>query len=425
MKFLLLSLLLLGGGLLHAQNYTVMADSLRLPVGLEAAAGGNLWVVESGYGFNDGAVSLLESDGTILPVIVGLPAFFDTTTHENVGAWHTLILPNNRLAVMSAASGQLAIFDLTGFQPGVNPPMTLANSVAAFNIAEFALGNGFMESDPYSVAVDAAQNYYVADAAANAIIKVTPAGVMSVFATFPPFPNPLPFGPPVIDAVPTRILAKPGGGFYVCTLTGFPFLDGAAAVYTVDGTGSVTPYATGLTQVTDLALDANTGDLYALQIGHFDLMGMPPGYAPNSAKVTRIKTDGSRETAAEGFDLSAGMTLDGQGNLYVSELGKGRVLKINGVASGISEKKEVVESFRLSPNPSQGSTRIVFTLKAATSVDLRILSADGRLVFNRQLADLPAGSHQTEWLSGDQKSGLYWVELQTDRGVETRKLVIR
>ncbi|MEO6037408.1 MAG: ScyD/ScyE family protein [Saprospiraceae bacterium] len=424
MKLAIFLWLLLGGSLAHAQNFTVLADSLHLPVGLEVSSGGRLWVVEAGYGFNDGAVSLLEGDGSIVPVIVGLPAFFDTTTHENVGPWHTLVLPANQLAVAAASVGQILIFDLTGFQPGISPPLTISDTIRALNVSDFSKAQGALESDPYSLAADAAHNLYVADAAANTIVKITPTGQMSVFATFPPYSNPLPFGPPYVDAVPTRIIARPGGGFLVCTLTGFPFLDGMASIFAIDAAGNVTPYATGLSQLTDLAIDANTGDVYALQIGHFDLMGMPPGYAPNSANVTRIKPDGNRETAATGFDLTAGMTLDGQGNLYVSELAQGRVLKIAGVATAVSEKNGVAESLSLAPNPSAGPTRITFSLKTASSVQLSIRTADGRTVFNQNLGRLEAGLQQTDWKGDHQVPGLYCVELRTDSGVASRKLVV-
>lgn len=62
---------------------------------------------------------------------------------------------------------------------------------------------------------DTAGDMYIADAGGNSIVKRKAAtGELSQFARFPPFPNPLPFGPPVVDPVPTDIVAKPdGSGF--------------------------------------------------------------------------------------------------------------------------------------------------------------------------------------------------------------------
>ena len=403
---------------ISSQAQTVIADSLRVPIGVEIDAQGRAWVVESGYGFNDGAVSLVQSNGDVWPVIVGLPSLFDTVNQEGVGPWHTLPLPGNRLAVTEGATGQVLIFDLNGFTPGLSAPLTMSNVLFALNIAEFAVGQGIMESDPYSMALDESSNLYVADAAANAIIKVTPVGQMSIFATFPATPNPLPFGPPMVDAVPTRIISKPGGGFYVCQLTGFPFLDGAAQIFLVDASGAVSTYAWNLSTLTDMALDAVTGDLYALQFGHFELdPNLPPGFAPNSARVTRIKPNGAQEVVLENFGPSAGLTLDAQGNLYTTHIATGEVLKWNNITTASHDIKAAVEDLSIAPNPATTQARISFSLPVASDVQLRIFNAQGQLVHSQNLGRLPEGAHQTEWIPGAAcSSGIYQVEVVTERG---------
>lgn len=406
---------------LHSQSYTVIADSLRLPTGLEVDSQGRLWVVESGYGFDDGTVSVQLPGGVLAPVVVGLPSFFDTTTQESVGPWHTLGLPNNQLAVTSGVAGGVYLFDMNGFTPGVTPPKGPLDSVAFLDITGFVFQNGFTESNPYSLARDATGNLYVADAAANAVVKVLPSGQMAVFDTFPDFPNPLPIGPPTIDPVPTRILAKPGGGFYICSLTGFPFLDSAATIYSLNSDGVVTPFAGGFTTLTDLALDAVTGDLYALQLGKFDLSIF--NYAPNSAKITRIKPNGDRVVVADGFDLGAALALDGQGNLYASELGAGRILKWNGVATATHEQHSGLSEVMLAPNPSIGRPRLSFTLDMPGPVKLRVLDAGGRILYGLELGILNSGAHQTDLPVDNFPAGLYWVEIQTTTGLNSQALV--
>lgn len=409
---------------ISANAQTIIADSLRAPVGVGIDAQGRAWVVESGYGFNDGAVSLVQGNGDIWPVVVGLPSLFDTVNQEGVGPWHTLELPGNRLAITVGATGQVLIFDLTGFTPGISAPQTLAEAVATLNIAEFVLGQGIPESDPYSMALDEFSNLYVADAAANAIIKVTPAGQMSVFATFPATPNPLPFGPPMVDAVPTRIISKPGGGFYVCQLTGFPFLDGSAQIFLVDATGAVSTYAWGLTTLTDMALDAATGDLYVLQFGHFELdPNLPPGFAPGSARVTRIKPNGTQEVVLENFDLSAGLALDAQGNLYITQIATGELLKWDNITTASHELKAAVNDLSVAPNPVATQARISFSLPDVSDVQLRVLNAQGQLVYTQNLGRLPEGAHQTEWLPGACPSGAYQLEIITERGRAAHMLV--
>ncbi|MCK6693247.1 MAG: ScyD/ScyE family protein [Thermoanaerobaculia bacterium] len=421
MRTFILLFLLLSGVALRSQTYTVIADSLRLPTGLEVDAQGRLWVVESGYGFDDGAVSVQLPDGALAPVVVGLPSFFDTMTQESVGPWHTLALPNNQLAVTSGLAGGVYLFDLNGFTPGVSPPKSAVDSVAFLDITGFVFQNGFTESNPYSLARDASGNLYIADAAANTVVKVEPTGQMTVFDTFPDIPNPLPFGPPTIDPVPTRILAKPGGGFYVCGLTGFPFLDSAATIYSVSSDGVVTPYAGGFTTLTDMALDAVTGDLFVLQLGKFDLSIF--NYAPNSAKVTRIKPNGDRIVVADGFDLGSALALDGQGNLYVSELGVGRILKWNSVATAIHEQHSGLKDILLAPNPTMGRTRLSFSLDAPGPVQLRVLNAGGRILYSQDLGVLNAGTYQTDLPAENLTSGFYWVEMQTKTGLNNQALL--
>ena len=152
-----------------------------------------------------------------------------------------------------------------------------------------------------------------------------------IITTLPSIRNPIPVGPPVIDQVPTRIIARPNGGFYIATLTGFPFNSGAATIYRMTEAGVVTPYKTGLTMLTDLAVDESTGDLYALQFARFSLQIF--NTLPNSSTITRIKPNGTTEVVAEGFGPSSGMALDKDGNIFVTEIFSGRVLKFSGLVT--------------------------------------------------------------------------------------------
>lgn len=413
----------------QAQNFNIVADSLRVPLGLHAAADGNMWVSEVGYGFNDGTVSVLRPDGSMTPVIVGLPSFFDTTVQEIVGAWRSAPLPSGRLGVVSPISGGILVFDLNGFVPGLTPPISAASSTTQIPISDFVFQNqpsNAPDSNPYSFALDESGNLYVVDSGFNGIVKVDAAtGQRSVFATFSGFPNPLPFGPPMVDPVPTRILNKPGGGFYVCTLTGFPFLEGAASIFSVDMNGQVTPFATGFTLLTDLALDANTGDLYALQFGTFVLDPVMPGYAPGSAKVTRIKPDGSQQTVAQGFGPAAGIALDGTGDLYISSIFDGLLLKLENVATSTQEQANGVSLVALVPNPTSGATRISFSLQRSAEASVRVLDLRGQSVFSQQLGKLPAGPSEVHWNATGLPSGLYIVEIQSGTMRAQKKVVLR
>ena len=267
-----------------AAQLTVVTSNLVSPAGVEVDNSGNAWVTETGTGKNDGRVLIVRPNGDKIPVIVNLSSSIHPTIGDVNGAWRSMFLPNNRLAVivgegLTTKFGRILIFNLTGFSPGQSTPKTETDAVSSIDgISTFAFTQpGVVSSNPFSAALDAEGNWYVADAGANMIIKIATNGQKSVFAKFPPIPNPTPIGPPVMDYVPTKIIANPDGGFYVCNLSGFPFLDGKASIVSIDKNGNISPYAKGLTLLTDIVLDNRTGDLYAMQFGSF--VFPTPGFA--------------------------------------------------------------------------------------------------------------------------------------------------
>jgi hypothetical protein len=328
----LLTLVSLFTNVANAQTpYKIVATGLKSPVGLEVNAQNQLLLTQAGSGDNDGSVSILNANGTTLPIVTGLPSFFNTAAQEIAGPWHTKILSSNQLAIAQGEgtnpySGSVLVFDLNSFTPGVTAAMTPANNTRQVAVTNFLHSDGFTSSNPYSVETDAFNNLYVSDAAANAIVRFSTDNVGGVVATLPDFANPTPVGPPAINQVPTKILARPEGGYYLSTLTGFPFIEGASTIYVVTDNGTVTPYKTGLSVISDLALDPVTGDLFALQLGQFQL-APTPGFALNSSKITRIRSNGTTEVIAQGFGPASGMAIDHDGNIYVSETFAGRVLK--------------------------------------------------------------------------------------------------
>lgn len=323
----------------YAQLVPVTSNLVN-PAGIEPDASGNIWLTETGTGTNNGRVLLVRPNGDKIPVITGLPSSFDPVVNETGGPWRTILLPNNRLAVIvgegpTTIFGRIMLFNLTGFQPGISPAKTVADTTSTIDISRFALAqSGVTNSNPFSAVLDSDGSWYVADAGANMIIKVAPNnGQRSVFARFPKVPNPTPIGPPVVDAVPTKIMANPDGGFYVSTLTGFPFNAGQAAIYNVDKNGVISLYHRGLTMITDMALDPRTGDIYALQFGNF-AFAPSPGFVFGSGKVHRIQRGGAfSEVVASNFGPGSGLTLDANGNIYVTSLFTSQLLRMNSLAA--------------------------------------------------------------------------------------------
>lgn len=160
----------------------------------------------------------------------------------------------------------------------------------------------------------------ITDAGGNSLLDVAANGSVSTVATFPRIPGP--FG--LRDGVPTDVVFGPDGAYYVSTLTGFPFTAGTASVYRVVPGQAPTPYATGLTQLTDLAFGAD-GSLYALQHAAA-IPGVPFPFAGPGA-IWKVPPGGgaSSTLVAGGLPRATGLIVGAEGALYVA---------VNGASSG-------------------------------------------------------------------------------------------
>ena len=59
----------------HKPQVTTFASGLTSPLGIESDEKGQLWITESGTGkTNDGQLSLINSNGTVYPVVKGFPS---------------------------------------------------------------------------------------------------------------------------------------------------------------------------------------------------------------------------------------------------------------------------------------------------------------------------------------------------------------
>ncbi|MGA4508103.1 ScyD/ScyE family protein [Propionibacteriaceae bacterium G1746] len=135
------------------------------------------------------------------------------------------------------------------------------------------------DSNPASLIKDGSK-YVVADAGGNTVVTTDNQGRMNTIAEFPdvlvPFETPGGTIMIPMQFVPTSVVKGPDGAYYVSQLTGFPFPPGGATIWRFMPGEAPTQYATGLTNVTDLAFAAD-GSLYAVQIAANGLLNGPIG----------------------------------------------------------------------------------------------------------------------------------------------------
>jgi hypothetical protein len=173
---------------------------------------------------------------------------------------------------------------------------------------------------------------YVNDAAGNTTLKVDPAtGDITTFAVWPEFDNPLDFGPPTMDPVPTGIEVGPDGEIVLVFLTGFPFPQGGAdagVAFDGDGDGDALEdgetftFPVGGTALTDLTHDENNVH-YAVEVSTdlSDEENPPPGlliqYSPSGNVVVMDGLIGPISVAYH------------DGAFYVTELFAGIVSRVD------------------------------------------------------------------------------------------------
>ncbi len=189
-----------------------------------------------------------------------------------------------------------------------------------------------VDSNPVAL-VKRARSYVVVDAGGNSVVRFFPGGGTKLLATFEnrtvPTPPGFPFPEVDMQAVPTSIAVGPDRAYYISQLTGFPFPPGEASIWRLVPGEEPTVYASGLTNVTDLAW--HRGKLYAVQLSDAGLLNVPPGDLPMGS--LRMVAPGETSHPAVAADLPApyGVALRG-GSAFVTTCavcpGAGEVWKL-------------------------------------------------------------------------------------------------
>jgi len=267
--------------------------------------------------------SLANSDGTNAG---GLQDIIFNGAGEAFGLIGAGASPEARAGLGSAGAGvgTLVRLPLTG-----GSTQTIADLIA-YEGAQNPDG-GVLDSNPFKLLLNPAGGFVVADAGANAVLGVTATGAISTLTALPPRPNPLPFGPPVFQSVPTAVALGPDGATYVGELTGFPFPPGAANVYRLDPvTGARSIAHSGFTNIVDLAFGPDDS-LYVLQIS---TNGLASPMGPGTGALIKVDSDtGMRTTiASQGLGFPTDFAVGPDGAFYVSNMGNaagsGQVLRL-------------------------------------------------------------------------------------------------
>jgi hypothetical protein len=83
---------------------------------------------------------------------------------------------------------------------------------------------------------------------------------------------------------------------------------------------------------------------------------------------------------------------------------------------------------KISPNPFNDQTRISFSLDQDSKANLVVYNLQGQIIKTLAAQDFKSGSHEITWEGKDNSgnevsNGIYLLKLETERGVDFRKLV--
>ena len=335
--------------------WQVVASGLDNPRGLALAKNGDIWVAEAGTGGagpcfpgegtgspptcfgNSGAFTLVHN-GVQKRVVSGLPSLGDQTTGDNAVGAHDIAVNGQHVEGLIGASGPPPLF---GKLVKVDPWSGAVSVFADISAYEAAANpdKGAIDSDAYGL-TERHGGFVVADAAGNDVLGVDFHKHISTLAVFPdvqvdapPFLGLPPAAQIPMQAVPTSVAVRPRDpNVYVGQLTGFPFPPGAASVFGIRPDGTTFVYATGFTNITDIAW-GRKGWLYVIEIAKNGLLSGDPAGA-----LIKVSPDASHTqtvVASDGLSNPTSVAIAHDGTVYVTNYGtsagKGTVLNLGKV----------------------------------------------------------------------------------------------
>lgn len=355
---------------------SVFTPGLNAPVQLISTPGGNLLVAEGGDGTNRGRVSLVDRAGVRRSLVEGLPgalasegihlgpsgvALVGRTLFVTIAAGDTTVggefpgteVPNPDAPSSPLMSSVIVVHlsrsvDLVdaGFTLDVDDHFDLANGLRVTrgngegDVAELELladfrdlvrtpGRGPERANSFDAAVDLSrQAVFLVDATRNSIEQVSLlSGRIQRLIELPPIPNPLPFGPPLIDAVPTSVHLF-NRKLLVGGQTGFPFPAGLATIALVDpDLGTASPFITGLTTAIDALAVEVPGEgtrFYVVELSTSLLSGAP-------GRLLRFDDpQGAPTVLADTLSSPTAVARDAEsGDLFVTEVFTGNVVRVS------------------------------------------------------------------------------------------------
>ena len=322
-----------------APPWTVVAHGLNNPRLLTISPTG-IYVAEAGFGGSgpchtggDGSKACYGASGSITRIahgrqgriLTGLPSFAATDGTSAIGAnmpqrsgrkmliSFGLDAPPAVRAGLPSRGRFIGTLSVATKRHGSWNHLRILSNLASFE-QKYDPDHLGKDSDPTGY-VKKGKRIVIADSGGNDVLSIQRKnGKIRGVGVFGNRTAPNPFGPGRVpmETVPTATAIGPDGALYVSELTGFPFEPGAARIFRIAPGHPRTVYATGLTNVTDLAW--SRGKLYAVQISDVGLLnesGLPSG------SLVQVGRGSSHRTVKDNLPAPYGVAIR-SGSAYVT-----------------------------------------------------------------------------------------------------------
>jgi DNA-binding beta-propeller fold protein YncE len=286
------------------------------PRTVHVAPDGRLLVVDQGTGNGDGRVVAVDLAAGRREVLLDrLPSV------RGSGQQHADLAGPSGAAMAADGTVCVVIGDATRERAGFSTLRCTSGLVADLEAYEQTaeLDGRDRASNPYDVAWDGQQGWYVSDAAANAVLHVDRTGRIRTVAVLASM---APFGGRPSQGVPTGLVRADDGTLYVALFGGAPATGGRAVVVALrpdrDGTGHTRP-AVVARAAAPIGVAPTPQGLVVLDYG-----GGPGDRGQGRLLLVAGPSDPGRELAS-GLDRPVGIARLPDGRYVVAETDRGRL----------------------------------------------------------------------------------------------------
>lgn len=322
-----------------------VASGLNNPRHLSFSQPGTLYVAEAGAGGTgaclpnpeggdevclgmSGSITAIARNGKQSRVVTGLPSLAGPDGSSAAGPMDVSVSGQRTISIAMGLGSNPAgraslgpdaawLGTILSGKLAPNPRLSVFADVVGYEGAHDPDGLG-VDSNTSSI-LRVGSRFLTTDAGGNDLVSFGKHGRASTVAVFPdtmvPVPPFIPAPPGAMmpmQAVPTGVAIGPDGAYYVSQLTGFPFPQGGASIWRVVPGKAPTKFATGFTNVTDLAWAGNK--LYVVQMAD---AGLASGGAPMGSLVEVSNHGATHRTVAAGLFAPYGVAVRG-GAAYVT-----------------------------------------------------------------------------------------------------------